>query len=56
MGYFMESEKGRQQYVVSKDLCGNILNYGYCVYPRTFKYATSSRGREGLEMGRRAHE
>lgn len=40
MGYFMESEKGRQQYVVSKDLCGNILNYGYCVYPRTFKYAT----------------
>lgn len=39
MGYFMESEKGRQQYVLGKALCGNILNYGYCVYPRTFKHS-----------------
>jgi heterodisulfide reductase subunit C len=39
MGYFIESEKGRQQYVLGKVLCGNILNYGYCVYPRTFKHS-----------------
>lgn len=39
-GYYMESEKGRQQYVVVKDLCSNILNYGYCVYPRKFDYET----------------
>lgn len=39
-GFFMDSEKGRQMYCLCKDLCGNILNYGYCIYPRTFKYAT----------------
>ncbi len=39
-GLYMQSEKGRQQYVVVKDLCSNILNYGYCVYPRTFSYET----------------
>lgn len=39
LGYFAESEKGRQQYALAKVLCGNILNYGYCVYPRTFKYS-----------------
>lgn len=38
MGYFMESEKGRQQYALCKVMHSNILNYGYCVYPRTFKY------------------
>lgn len=37
MGYFTESEKGRQQYVLTNVLSGNVLNYGYCVYPRTFK-------------------
>lgn len=37
MGYFAESEKGRQQYALTKVLVSNILNYGYCVYPRTFK-------------------
>lgn len=36
LGYFAESEKGRQQYALTKTLCNNILNYGYCVYPRTF--------------------
>lgn len=36
LGYFVESEKGRQQYALDKILCSNILNYGYCVYPRTF--------------------
>ena len=37
-GYYMESEKGRQQYVLVKDLCNNILTKGYCVYPRHFGY------------------
>lgn len=35
-GFFMESEKGRQQYAINKEMFSNILNYGYCVYPRTF--------------------
>lgn len=39
LGYFMESEKGRQQYVLGKVLCGNILKFGYCVHPRTFKFS-----------------
>lgn len=34
-GYFIESEKGRQQYALNKVICSNILNYGYCIYPRT---------------------
>ena len=38
LGYFVESEKGRQQYAITKTMSSNILNYGYCVYPRTFKY------------------
>lgn len=37
LGYFVESEKGRQQYALAKIMSGNILNYGYCVYARTFK-------------------
>ncbi len=36
LGYFVESEKGRQQYALANVLSQNILNYGYCVYPRTF--------------------
>lgn len=39
LGYFIDSEKGRQQYILNKSVVGNILNYGYCVYPRTFKHA-----------------
>ncbi len=39
LGYFVESEKGRQQYAVVKSLTSNILNYGYCIYPKTFTYA-----------------
>ncbi len=38
MGYFVESEKGRQQYALTKIMSENILNYGYCVYARNFKY------------------
>ncbi|MBQ7773602.1 MAG: 4Fe-4S dicluster domain-containing protein [Bacteroidales bacterium] len=37
LGYFVESEKGRQQYALAKIISGNILNYGYCVYARTLK-------------------
>ena len=39
LGYYMESEKGRQQYILTKDLCSNVLEYGYCVYARRFDYA-----------------
>ncbi len=39
-GFFMESEKGRQMYILCKDLNHNVLNYGYCVYPRHFDYAS----------------
>ena len=38
MGYFTESEKGRQQYALHKTMHNNILNYGYCVHPSTFTY------------------
>ena len=38
LGYFIEAEKGRHQYAIHKALCGNILNYGYCIYPRTFSH------------------
>ncbi|MBR5661968.1 MAG: 4Fe-4S dicluster domain-containing protein [Bacteroidales bacterium] len=38
LGYFIESEKGRQMYLLTKDLCSNVLDYGYCVYPRRFDY------------------
>lgn len=44
-GLFMESEKGRQMYLLCKDLNHNILNYGYCIYARAFKY------NEHLEAG-----
>jgi len=37
-GHFIESEKGRQVYPLTKTLTGNILHYGYCVYPETFRY------------------
>ena len=39
LGYFIHSEKGRQQYALSRIMSENILNYGYCVYARTFKSA-----------------
>ena len=37
LGYFTCSEKGRQLYPLTKMMTGNILKYGYCVYPETFK-------------------
>jgi heterodisulfide reductase subunit C len=33
LGYFIESEKGRQQYAVLKTVGLNILELGYCVHP-----------------------
>lgn len=39
MGYFTHSEKGRQQYALTKIMSENILKYGYCVYARNFKAA-----------------
>ena len=36
LGYFTCSEKGRQLWPLTKQLTGNVLQYGYCVYPGTF--------------------
>lgn len=38
LGYFTESEKGRQLYTLTKIMTDNILNYGYCIYPDTFSW------------------
>ena len=38
LGYFIESERGRQLYPLTKALNGNVLKYGYCVHPETFAY------------------
>ena len=34
LGFFAESEKGRQQLALKRVLGGNILNAGYCIYPK----------------------
>ena len=36
LGYFTESERGRQMYALSKAINSNVLNYGSCVHPETF--------------------
>ncbi len=33
LGYFTDSEKGRQQFAVKRIVGDNILKYGYCIYP-----------------------
>jgi len=33
LGYFVNSEKGRQQFVLKKVIGGSILELGYCVHP-----------------------
>jgi len=38
MGYFMESEKGRQQVELMERIGGNILEIGYCVHPDRMPY------------------
>lgn len=37
LGYFTCSERGRQLYPLTKMLNSNILNFGYCIHPETFK-------------------
>ena len=37
-GNFVESERGRQIFPLSRRLNGNILKYGYCVHPDSFTY------------------
>lgn len=38
LGFFTESEKGRQVYPLTRALNGNVLNLGYCVHPSTFAF------------------
>ena len=38
LGFFTESEKGRQLYPLTKALNNNVLNLGYCVHPSTFRH------------------
>lgn len=38
LGYFVESEKGRQILPLTRIMTGNILKYGYCIHPETFKW------------------
>ena len=38
LGYFVESEKGRQMLPLTHIMTGNILKYGYCIHPETFKW------------------
>lgn len=37
-GFFVCSEKGRQLYPLTKSMTDNILNYGYCIHPKSFKW------------------
>lgn len=38
LGYFTESEKGRQQLAIEKLIGQNIINEGYCVHPDIVSY------------------
>ena len=38
LGYFVESEKGRQLYPLTRRLAENVLRYGYCVHPDSLNY------------------
>ena len=38
LGYFTESEKGRQMLPLTHTFARNILQYGYCVHPETFRW------------------
>ena len=38
LGYFVESEKGRQLFPLTRIMTGNILKYGYCIHPDTFSW------------------
>jgi len=38
LGYFVDSEKGRQQICLKRAVGENILNTGYCLHARTISY------------------
>lgn len=38
LGYFTDSEKGRQMLPLTHIMTGNILKYGYCIHPETFRW------------------
>ncbi len=38
LGYFIESEKGRQQLALKRAIGESILDYGYCLYVRNITY------------------
>lgn len=38
LGYFTESEKGRQMLPLTHAMTNNILSYGYCVHPKSFRW------------------
>ena len=38
LGFFTESEKGRQILLLSHILINNVLKYGYCVHPDSFRW------------------
>jgi len=38
LGYFTQSEKGRQMLPLTHMMTDNILKYGYCVHPETFRW------------------
>lgn len=38
LGYFTESEKGRQMLPLTHIMTENILKYGYCIHPETFRW------------------
>ena len=38
LGFFTESEKGRQMLPLTHIMTGNILKYGYCIHPQTFRW------------------
>ncbi len=38
LGYFVESEKGRQLLPLMHALAGSTLKYGYCIHPKMFRW------------------
>lgn len=40
LGYFVESEKGRQQLALKRTVGENVLRYGYCIHPTVVNPAT----------------
>lgn len=38
LGYFTESKRGRQMLPLTRMMTGNILQYGYCIHPKSFKW------------------